>query len=93
MLQHLITLLRQRIEKMAKKNFVTTFKTLSQQMKREINEDTFQTYVATYSLEANTIRYGNCVVTFQNFVATMTQEEYKAGMLRQTHNKVENLRK
>ena len=28
----------------------------------------------------------------ENFVATMTQEEYKAKMLRQTHNKDEDLR-
>ena len=27
----------------------------------------------------------------ENFVATMTQEEYKARMLRQTHNKDEDL--
>ena len=42
---------------------------------------TFQNYVETYSSEANTARYGNYVVTFQNFVVTMTQVEYKAGML------------
>ena len=53
---------------------------------------TFQNYVVTYSSKANTIRYGNYVATFQNFVAIMTQEEYKARMLRQTHNKVEDLR-
>ena len=54
---------------------------------------TFQNYIATYSSEANTARYGNYVVTFQNFVTTMTQVGYKAGMLQQTHNKDEDLRK
>ena len=53
---------------------------------------TFQDYVTTYSSKANTARYGNYVVTFQNFIAITTQEEYKAGMLRQTHNKDEDLR-
>ena len=28
----------------------------------------------------------------ENFVTAMTQEEYKTGMLRQTHNKDEDLR-
>ena len=53
---------------------------------------TFQNYVATYSSKANTARYGNYVATFQNFVAIMTKEEYKAGLLGQTHNKDEDLR-
>ena len=53
---------------------------------------TFENYIVTYSSEANTARYRNYVVTFQNFVATMTQVEYKVGMLQQTHNKGEDLR-
>ena len=52
----------------------------------------FQNYIATYNSEANNARYGNYVATFQNFVVTMTQVEYKEGMLRQTHNKDEDLR-
>ena len=53
---------------------------------------TFHNYISTYNSEANIERYGNYVVTFQNFVATMAQVEYKARMLRQTHNKDEDLR-
>ena len=41
MSRHLIIVLRQRIGQMAE-NFVMTFKNLSRQMKREINEDTLK---------------------------------------------------
>ena len=42
-------------------------------------------YVATYNSDANTTRYGN-------YVTTMALVEYKAGMLRKTHNKDEDPR-
>ena len=35
---------------------------------------------------------GNNIVRQEKICATMTQEEYKAEMLRQTHNKDEDLR-
>ena len=50
-----------------------------------------ENYITTYSSEGNTVKYGNYVVTFRNFVATMSQVEYKGGMLQQTHNKDEDL--